>query len=184
MAKKVMTSIKLQIKAGQANPAPPVGPALGQHGLNIMEFCNAFNERTKEQMGLVIPVVITVFQDRSFSFITKTPPASVLIKKAIGLDKGSTEPGRESAGSISRAKLREIAEQKKEDLNAGSDEAAMIFIAAPRGAWGWTSSRTTTGKHGAGPGRKHRPTGTGEAAAGGRPDDSQSTITVMWRVIK
>ena len=94
MAKKVMTQIKLQIKAGQANPAPPVGPALGQHGLNIMEFCNAFNERTKEQMGLVIPVVITVFADRSFSFITKTPPASVLIKKAIGLDKGSTEPGK------------------------------------------------------------------------------------------
>ena len=110
MAKKVMTQIKLQIKAGQANPAPPVGPALGQHGLNIMEFCNAFNERTKEQMGLVIPVVITVFQDRSFSFITKTPPASVLIKKAIGLDSGSTEPGRISAGTITRAQLREIAE--------------------------------------------------------------------------
>ena len=99
MAKKVMTQIKLQIKAGQANPAPPVGPALGQHGLNIMEFCSAFNERTKEQMGLVIPVVITVFADRSFSFITKTPPASVLIKKAIGLDSGSTEPGRISAGT-------------------------------------------------------------------------------------
>jgi len=129
MAKKVMTSIKLQIKAGQANPAPPVGPALGQHGLNIMEFCNAFNERTKEQMGLVIPVVITVYADRSFSFITKTPPASVLIMKAIGLDKGSTEPGRTSAGSISRAKLREIAETKKEDLNAGSEEAAMKIIA-------------------------------------------------------
>jgi large subunit ribosomal protein L11 len=102
MAKKVMTQIKLQIKAGQANPAPPVGPALGQHGLNIMEFCNAFNERTKEQMGLVIPVVITVFQDRSFQFITKTPPASVLIKKAIGLDSGSTEPGRTSVGTITR----------------------------------------------------------------------------------
>ena len=129
MAKKVMTQIKLQIKAGQANPAPPVGPALGQHGLNIMEFCNAFNERTKEQMGLVIPVVITVYQDRSFSFITKTPPASVLIKKAVGLDAGSSEPGRESAGSITRAQLREIAEMKAEDLNAGSPEAAMLIIA-------------------------------------------------------
>jgi len=129
MAKKVMTQIKLQIKAGQANPAPPVGPALGQHGLNIMEFCSAFNERTKEQMGLVIPVVITVFQDRSFSFITKTPPASVLIKKAVGLDKGSTEPGKISAGTIKRSQLLEIAEQKKEDLNAGSPEAAMLIIA-------------------------------------------------------
>ena len=129
MAKKVMTQIKLQIKAGQANPAPPVGPALGQHGLNIQEFCGAFNERTKEQMGLVIPVVITVFQDRSFSFITKTPPASVLIKKAVGLDAGSSEPGRESAGSITRAQLREIAELKAEDLNAGSPEAAMLIIA-------------------------------------------------------
>ena len=129
MAKKVMTQIKLQIKAGQANPAPPVGPALGQHGLNIMEFCNAFNERTKEKMGLVTPVVITVYQDRSFSFITKTPPASVLILKAVGLDSGSTEPGRTSAGTISRAKLREIAEMKAEDLNAGSPEAAMKIIA-------------------------------------------------------
>jgi len=129
MAKKVMTQIKLQVKAGQANPAPPVGPALGQHGLNIMEFCNAFNERTKEQMGLVIPVVITVFADRSFSFITKTPPASVLIKKALGLDSGSPEPGRISAGTIKRSQLREIAELKAEDLNAGSPEAAMLIIA-------------------------------------------------------
>ena len=129
MAKKVMTQIKLQIQAGKANPAPPVGPALGQHGLNIMEFCNAFNERTKEQVGLVIPVVISVFQDRSFSFITKTPPASVLIKKAIGLDAGSSEPGRTSAGSITRAQCAEIAEMKKEDLNAASPEAAMRIIA-------------------------------------------------------
>jgi len=129
MAKQVMTQIKLQIKAGQANPAPPVGPALGQHGLNIMEFCSAFNERTKEQMGLVIPVVITVFKDRSFSFITKTPPASVLIKKALGLDSGSSEPGRIVAGSITRAQLREIAETKAVDLNAGSPEAAMKIIA-------------------------------------------------------
>jgi large subunit ribosomal protein L11 len=129
MAKKVMTQIKLQIKAGQANPAPPVGPALGQHGLNIMEFCSAFNERTKEQMGLVIPVVITVFQDRSFSFVTKTPPASVLIKKAVGLESGSATPGRSTVGTISRAKLKEIAEVKMVDLNAGSPEAAMKIIA-------------------------------------------------------
>jgi len=129
MAKKVMTQIKLQIQAGKANPAPPVGPALGQHGLNIMEFCSAFNERTKEQLGLVIPVVISVFQDRSFSFITKTPPASILIKKAVGLDSGSTEPGRTSVGTITRAKCAEIAEMKKEDLNAASPEAAMRIIA-------------------------------------------------------
>jgi len=129
MAKQVMTQIKLQIKAGMANPAPPVGPALGQHGLNIMEFCNAFNERTKEQMGLVIPVVITVYKDRSFAFITKTPPAAVLILKAVGLDSGSTEPGRTTAGTITRAQLREIAEAKAEDLNAGSPEAAMKIIA-------------------------------------------------------
>lgn len=129
MAKQVMTQIKLQIKAGQANPAPPVGPALGQHGLNIMEFCNAFNERTKENMGLVIPVVITVFQDRSFSFITKTPPASVLIKKALKIDSGANLPGRENIGTIKRSQLREIAEQKMADLNAGSPEAAMRIIA-------------------------------------------------------
>ena len=129
MAKKVMTQIKLQIKAGQANPAPPVGPALGQHGLNIMEFCNAFNERTKENMGLVTPVVITVFQDRSFSFITKTPPASVLIMKALGITAGSTNPGRENIGFIKRSQLREIAAVKMVDLNAGSPEAAMRIIA-------------------------------------------------------
>lgn len=129
MAKKVVTQVKLQIKAGQANPAPPVGPALGQHGLNIMEFCSAFNERTKEQMGLVIPVVITVFSDRSFSFITKTPPASVLIKKTLGLTSGSHKPGREPIGKITRAQLRDIAVMKMEDLNAGSPEAAMKIIA-------------------------------------------------------
>jgi len=129
MAKKVMAQIKLQIQAGKANPAPPVGPALGQHGVSIMEFCNAFNERTKEQMGLVIPVVITVYQDRSFSFITKTPPASVLLKKAAGLESGSSEPGKTVCGSVSRAKVREIAELKMVDLNAGSVEAAMKIIA-------------------------------------------------------
>ncbi len=129
MAKKVMTQIKLQIKAGVANPAPPVGPALGQHGLNIQEFCGAFNERTKEQMGMVIPVVITVFQDRSFTFITKTPPASVLLKKAANLQSGSQEPGKVVAGSVTRENLREIAEMKMVDLNAGSVEAAMKIIA-------------------------------------------------------
>jgi len=129
MAKKVMTSIKLQISAGQANPAPPVGPALGQHGVNIMEFCNAFNERTKDRVGLVIPVVITVFTDRSFSFITKTPPAAVLLKKAAGLASGSATPGKETVGKVTRAQLKEIAEAKMEDLNAGSLEAAMLIIA-------------------------------------------------------
>ena len=129
MAKKVMTQIKLQIKAGQANPAPPVGPALGQHGLNIQEFCGAFNERTKEQMGMVIPVVITVFQDRSFSFITKTPPASVLLKKAANLQSGSQEPGKAFVGQVTRKHLEEIATLKMEDLNAGSMEAAMKIIA-------------------------------------------------------
>ena len=129
MAKKVMTLIKLQIKAGQANPAPPVGPALGQHGLNIQEFCSAFNERTKEQMGTVTPVIITVFQDRSFTFITKTPPASVLLKKAANLDSASSEPGKTVAGSVTRDQLKEIAEMKMVDLNAGSIEAAMKIIA-------------------------------------------------------
>jgi len=129
MAKQVMTQIKLQIKAGQANPAPPVGPALGQHGLNIMEFCNAFNERTKENMGLVTPVVITVFKDRSFSFVTKTPPAAVLIMKALGIKAGSNNPGREIIGTIKRSQLKEIAETKMVDLNAGSIEAAMRIIA-------------------------------------------------------
>ena len=129
MAKKVMTQIKLQIKAGQANPAPPVGPALGQHGLNIQEFCSAFNERTKEQMGTVTPVIITVFQDRSFTFITKTPPASVLLKKAAKLQSGSQEPGKTTVGSVNREQLREIAEMKMVDLNAGSVEAAMKIIA-------------------------------------------------------
>jgi large subunit ribosomal protein L11 len=129
VAKKVMTSIKLQIKAGQANPAPPVGPALGQHGLNIQEFCSAFNERTKEQMGMVIPVVITVFQDRSFTFITKTPPASVLLKKAANLQSGSQEPGKEVVGRVTRDQVKEIASLKMTDLNAGSVEAAMKIIA-------------------------------------------------------
>jgi large subunit ribosomal protein L11 len=129
MAKKVVTNVKLQIPAGKANPAPPVGPALGQHGVNIMEFCKAFNERTQDRVGLVIPVVITIYSDRSFSFITKTPPASILVLKAAGLEKGSQEPSKKVAGRITRQQLREIAEQKMPDLNAGSVEAAMKIIA-------------------------------------------------------
>ena len=129
MAKKVVGQIKLQLQGGQATPAPPVGPALGQHGLNIMDFCKAFNARTQTQRGVVIPVVITVFADRSFSFITKTPPASVLLKQAAGLASGSSEPGKTTAGRVTRAQIKEIAETKMEDLNAGSLDAAMKIIA-------------------------------------------------------
>ena len=129
MAKKVLANVKLQIDAGKANPAPPVGPALGQHGVNIMEFCKAFNERTQDKLGYVIPVIITVYSDRSFSFILKTPPASVLIKKAAGLESGSAEPSKKTAGKITRQQLREIAETKMADLNASSLEAAMKIIA-------------------------------------------------------
>ena len=129
MAKKVMTQIKLQIKAGQANPAPPVGPALGQHGLNIMEFCSAFNERTKEQMGLVIPVVITVYQDRSFTFVTKTPPAAVLLKMAAKVKKGSPSSNRDKVGKVTRKQVQEIAETKMKDLNAKDLDGAMRMVA-------------------------------------------------------
>ncbi len=128
MAKKISTYIKLQIPAGNANPAPPVGPALGQHGVNIMEFCKAFNARTKKDTGLIIPVVITVFTDKSFLFITKTPPAAVLIKKAIGLGKGSGEPNRDKVGVINRAQLEEIATLKMVDLNASDMDSAVKII--------------------------------------------------------
>jgi large subunit ribosomal protein L11 len=128
MAKKVLTNIKLQIKAGQANPAPPVGPALGQHGLNIMDFCKLFNDRTKDQMGMVIPVVITVYADRTFTFITKTPPAAVLLMKAAGLEKGSGEPNRDKVGKVTLAQVKEIAQVKKPDLNAFDEEAAMKMV--------------------------------------------------------
>lgn len=128
MAKKVMTEIKLQIPAGQANPSPPVGPALGQRGVNIMEFCKAFNARTQAQQGLIIPVVITVYADRSFSFITKTPPASVLIKKAMGIEKGSQEPAKNIIGSISRSQIDEIANLKMPDLNAIDLDGARKII--------------------------------------------------------
>ena len=133
MAKKVMTVIKLQIPAGQANPAPPVGPALGQHGVNIMEFCKAFNAQTQQDTGTIIPVEITVYEDRSFTFITKTPPAAVLIKEAIGIDKGSGEPNREKVGTISQAQVRAIAERKMPDLNAHDvDQAAKIIEGTAR----------------------------------------------------
>jgi large subunit ribosomal protein L11 len=129
MAKKVLTTIKLQAPGGQASPAPPVGPALGQHGINIMEFVKTYNERTAAQVGTVIPVEITVFEDRTFTFVTKTPPASELIKKAAGLPKGSSAPKKEKAGTVTQAQLREIAEMKMPDLNANDVEAAMKIIA-------------------------------------------------------
>ena len=133
MAKKVLTEIKLQVPGGAANPAPPVGPALGQHGVNIMEFCKAFNAQTQGDAGTIIPVVITVFEDRSFTFITKTPPAAVLIKQAIGIEKGSGEPNRAKVGTISKAQVREIAEKKMPDLNAHDvDQAAKIIEGTAR----------------------------------------------------
>jgi len=133
MAKKVLGMIKLQIPAGKATPAPPVGPALGQHGANIMDFCKAFNAKTQGQEGLIIPVVITVYQDRSFSFITKTPPAAVLLKKAAGIAKGSGEPNREKVAKVSRAQVEEVAKMKLPDLNANSlDQATNIILGTAR----------------------------------------------------
>lgn len=128
MAKKVIGSVKLAISAGKATPAPPIGPALGQHGVNIMAFCKEYNERTKDQAGLIIPVEITVYEDRSFTFITKTPPASVLLKKAANIESGSPEPNRNKVASVPQSKVREIAEIKMKDLNAASIEAAMRMI--------------------------------------------------------
>ncbi len=138
MAKKVIQLIKLQIPAGKANPAPPVGPALGQHGLNIQDFCAQFNDKTKELGDTLIPVVISVFEDRSFSFIIKTAPASELIKKAINLKKGSGVPHKEKVGVLSKAKLKEIAEKKMEDLNANDVEQAMKVIAGTARSMGVT----------------------------------------------
>jgi len=129
MAKKITGYVKLQIPAGKATPAPPVGPALGQHGVNIMGFCKEFNEKTAKQVGLIIPVVITVYADRSFSFIMKTPPAPVLIKKALNIESGSGEPNKKKVGKITKAQVKEIAELKMPDLNAASLEAAMSMIA-------------------------------------------------------
>lgn len=128
MAKKVLQLIKLQIPAGKADPSPPVGPALGQHGVNIMSFCKEFNEKTSDQEGVLIPVEITVYEDRSFTFITKTPPASVLIKEAAGLEKASGEAGKETVGTIPKDKVKEIAELKMKDLNTTDVEAAMRMV--------------------------------------------------------
>jgi large subunit ribosomal protein L11 len=128
VAKKVIAEVKLQIPAGQANPSPPVGPALGQRGVNIMEFCKAFNAKTQAQAGMIIPVIITVYADRSFTFVTKTPPASVLLKRAAGVEKGSADPKRNKIGSVTRAQIREIAETKSPDLTAASLEAAIRTV--------------------------------------------------------
>ncbi len=128
MAKKVIGLIKLQVPAGKANPAPPVGPALGQHGVNIMAFCKDFNEKTASEAGMIIPVEITVYEDRSFSFITKTPPAAILLKQAAGIEKASGEPNRNKVARVSRDKVREIAELKMVDLNAADVEAAMRMV--------------------------------------------------------
>ncbi len=128
MAKKEIAKIKLQLPAGQANPSPPVGPALGQHGVNIMEFCKVYNAKTQDKAGLVVPVEVTVYADRSFTFITKTPPASVLLVKAAGLEKGSGEPNTNKVGNVSRNQVKEIAEMKMEDLNAADIEGAMRII--------------------------------------------------------
>ncbi len=138
MAKKVLAIIKLQSPAGQANPTPPVGPALGQHGVNIMEFCKAFNAQTQDKQGLIIPAVITVYADRSFSFITKTPPAAVLLKRAAGIPKGSGVPNSEKVGTVTTEQLQEIAETKMVDLNASSLEAAISMIAGTARSMGLT----------------------------------------------
>jgi len=138
MAKKILGTIKLHIAGGQANPSPPVGPALSQRGVNIMEFCKSFNSRTQDKVGYTIPVVITVYQDHSFSFITKTPPASTLIKKSLKLDKGSGEPNRVKVAAISKDKLREIAQMKMEDLNAHDIDHAMNIIAGTARSMGVT----------------------------------------------
>jgi large subunit ribosomal protein L11 len=138
MAKKITGFIKLQIPAGQANPAPPVGPALGQKGVNIMEFCKQFNARTKDQQGLIIPVVITVFSDKSFTFITKTPPAATLLLRATKLEKGSGEPNRTKIGKVTKKQVREIAELKMSDLNAANIDSAMSMIAGTARSMGIT----------------------------------------------
>lgn len=140
MAKKIIGSVKLQVKGGQANPSPPIGPALGQHGVNIAEFCKAFNARTQEQIGTVIPVIITIYADRSFSFITKTPPASVLLKQAAKIAKGSAEPNREKVGSVTRKQIEEIAKLKMEDLNAIGIEGAARIIEGTARSMGITVS--------------------------------------------
>jgi large subunit ribosomal protein L11 len=138
MAKKIIANVKLQVKGAQANPSPPIGPALGQHGVNIAEFCKAFNAKTQDQAGTVIPVVITIYADRSFSFITKTPPAAVLLKQAAKIAKGSSEPNKEKVGQVSRSQVEEIAKQKFEDLNAYDVEHAARIIAGTARSMGIT----------------------------------------------
>lgn len=138
MAKKIIGQIKLQIPAGKANPAPPIGPALGQHGVNIMDFCKAFNARTQKEAGMIIPVVITVYADRSFTYITKTPPASILLLKAAGIEKGSKEPNKEKVGSVSRQQVEEIAKLKAVDLTASGLEAAVNTISGTARSMGIT----------------------------------------------
>lgn len=138
MAKKIVAYVKLQIPGGKALPAPPVGPALGQHGVNIAGFCKEFNEKTKKDIGLIIPVVITIYADRTFSFITKTPPAAVLIKKAVGIESGSGEPNKNKVASITKEQLRTIAEQKMADLNAANVDTAMSMIAGTARSMGVT----------------------------------------------
>ena len=140
MAKKIIGSIKLQVKGGQANPSPPIGPALGQHGVNIAEFCKAFNARTQDQTGTVIPVIITIYVDRSFTFITKTPPAAVLLKQSAKIAKGSSEPNREKVGSVTRKQVEEIAKVKMEDLNAIDLEGAVRIIEGTARSMGVTVS--------------------------------------------
>jgi large subunit ribosomal protein L11 len=140
MAKKIIGSVKLQVKGGQANPSPPIGPALGQHGVNIAEFCKAFNARTQDQMGTVIPVIITIYADRSFSFITKTPPASVLLKQAAKIAKGSSEPNRDKVASVTRKQIEEIAKIKMEDLNAIDLKGASRIIEGTARSMGITVS--------------------------------------------
>lgn len=137
-ARDIVAQVKLQCPAGQANPAPPVGPALGQHGVNIMEFCKQYNERTKEQQGLIIPVVITVYGDRSFTFITKSPPAAVLLKRAAKLAKASGKPNKEKVGTVNKAQIREIAEMKMKDLNAANIDTAMSMVAGTARSMGIT----------------------------------------------
>jgi len=143
VAKKIVGEIKLQIPAGQANPSPPVGPALGQRGVNIMQFCKAFNAKTQSQEGMIIPVVITVYADRSFTFITKTPPAAVLLKRAAGVDKGSADPRRSKIGTVTEAQVREIAELKMPDLTADSIETAMRTVAGTARSMGLDVVKTS-----------------------------------------
>ena len=157
MAKKVLTQIKLQAVGGQASPAPPVGPALGQHGINIMEFCKAFNAQTQGDAGTVIPVVITVFEDRSFTFVTKTPPAAVLIKQALGIQSGSGVPNRDKVGTLNQDQLRSIAEKKLPDLNAHDVDEAMKIIAGTARSMGVEVGASSRRSSAAGPGSACRP---------------------------